>query len=392
MYFGVGMLDSCTYYAILTVMRQAFKFEFFRSKRNKNLDRTINVSAHIWNHSVSCHRRYYRMFGKTLPANLLQKHLARHRNGRFPHWQNVGSQSVQAVVDRLYRGWQAWFRHETKRPPTFRSRKKYKSFTLKQAGWKLLGNGKIKIQGHTYRFNQSREILGIVKTVTISRDTTGRYYLSFSCDQVPQPEAFVKIGETAGADFGLKTFLTLSTGEKIDSPQVLKHSLRELRSANRKLSRKQKGSNSRKKARLELSRLHRDIANLRSDWHWKTAYSLTEDFDALFFEDLNLRGMQKLWGRKVSDIGFGDFLNKEEWLCVKYGRGFVKIPRFEPTTKLMSCCGHIQSVALSEREVVCKNCGAIHDRDINAARNIKELGRRLWLGADSKPSSEAVCV
>jgi putative transposase len=110
------------------------------------------------------------------------------------------------------------------------------------------------------------------------------------------------------------------------------------------------------------------------------------------FEDLNLNGMKALWGRKVSDLGFGDFLKKQEWLCSKYGRGFVKIPRFEPTTKLMGCCGHIQSVELSEREVTCKNCGTIHDRDINAARNIKELGRRLWLEADSKTSSEAVCV
>ena len=318
------MLDSHTQYAILRLMRQAFKFEFFRSKRNKNLDRTINVSAHIWNHSVACHRRYYKMFGKTLPANLLQKHLAHHRNGRFSHWRNVGSQSVQAVVDRLYRGWQAWFKHEIKHPPTFRSRNKYKSFTLKQAGWKLLENGRIKIQGRTYRFYQSREIQGIVKTVTISRDTTDRYYLSFSCDQVPQPEAFVKIGETAGLDFGLKTFLTLSTGEKIDSPQVLKHSLRELRSANRKLSRKQKGSISRKKARLELARLHRNIANLRSDWHWKTSYSLTQEYDALLFEDLNIKAMQILWGRKISDLGFSDFIKKQEWLCSKYGRGFVR--------------------------------------------------------------------
>jgi putative transposase len=373
-------------------MRQAFKFQLMRTRRTKYLDRTIDVAAHIWNHSVALHRRYYRLFGKGLKRNQLQKHLAKLRQARFEHWQLVDSQAVQQVTDRLYRGWDAWFKHEIKRPPTFRARRKYKSFTLKQSGWKLVGPGKLRIQGRVYRFHQSREILGDIKTVTISRDTTSRYYVSFSCADVPQPEPLVKTGQATGADFGLRTFLTLATGEKVVAPQPFKHALREVRRAHQVLSRRQKGGKSRRRAVRLLAGVYRRIANQRAAWHWRTAYDMATRFDALAFEDLNLKGMHALWGRKVSDIGFSDYLLKQEWLCQKYGRLFVKIPRFEPTTKRMHCCGHIQPVSLSERVVVCEGCGSIQDRDINASLNILECGRALWSGVDSKTSAEAVHV
>lgn len=276
--------------AIMKLVRQAFKFQLMRSKRTKHLDRTIDVVAHIWNHAVALHRRYYKLFKKTLKQSQLQRHLAKLRRTRFKHWMLVDSQAVQAVTDRLYRAWDAWFKHEIKRPPTFRARRKYKSFTLKQSGWKILGPGKIRIQGRVYRFHQSREILGTVKTVTVSRDQTGRYYVSFSCAEVPTPEPLVKTGQTTGADFGLKNFLTLSSGERIESSQPLKHALRKLRSVSRNLSRKRKGSNSRRKARRELARVHRQVSNQRKHFHWKTAVDLVKRFDALAFEDLSIAG------------------------------------------------------------------------------------------------------
>jgi putative transposase len=371
-------------------VRQSFKFQLMRSKRTKHLDRTIEIAAHIWNHSVALHRRYYKLFCKTLKQSQLQRHLAKLRRTRFKHWMLVDSQAVQAVTDRLYRAWDAFFKKEIKRPPTFRARKKYKSFTLKQSGWKLIDEGQIRIQGRFYRFHQSREILGTIKTVTISRDATGRHYVSFSCADVPKPEPFVKTGQATGADFGLKTFLALSTGEKIHSPQPLKRALRKLRSANRSLSRKQKGSNSRCKARLRLARVHRQVSNQRKHFHWKTAHGLVVRFDALAFEDLNLVGMKALWGRKVSDLGFSDYLSKQSWICEKYSCLFGQMPRFEPSTKRMSCCGHVQDVAISERVVVCQKCSTVHDRDQNAAQSILEFCRKLWPAADCQTSSEAV--
>ena len=127
------------------MLRQAYQFKVFRSKRLRHLHRTIDVSAEIWNHSVALHRRYYRLFKKTLPKARLQVHLARLRNGKMPHWKAVGSQSVQAISDRLYLGWEAFIKGVIKTPPTFRSARKHRSFRLKQAGYKILGHGRIKL-------------------------------------------------------------------------------------------------------------------------------------------------------------------------------------------------------------------------------------------------------
>jgi putative transposase len=178
---------------------------------------------------------------------------------------------VQAIVERLYLGWEAFFKGDIKRPPTFCKRRKYRSFTLKQAGYKLVGHGRIRILGKAYRFNQSRAITGLVKTINVRRDALRDVYLTFSCDGVPKPEPAPKTGQSAGADFGLKDFLTLSTGEKIAAPLPLKAELRHLRKAQRVLSRKQKGSQARKRARLDVARVHKKVANVRSDWQWKQA-------------------------------------------------------------------------------------------------------------------------
>jgi putative transposase len=366
------------------LVRQTFQFKLFGCKRLRHLDRTINVAAEIWNHAVALHRRYYRLFKKTLPKARLQAHLAKLRNGKMTHWKAVGSQSVQAITDRLYLGWEAFFRGDIKRPPTFRKRRKYRSFTLKQCGYRVLGHGRIRILGRNYRFNQSRAVAGIIKTVTVRRDAVRDIHITFSCDNVPQPEQAPETGLSAGADFGLKDFLTLSTGERIAAPQALKAELRRLRKAQRTLSRKQKGSKSRNRARLHVARVHRKVANVRNDWQWKQSRMLLLTFDMLVFETLNLKAMQQLWGRKVSDLGFADFLSKARWLAMRLGRDLVKIDPWEPSTKTCHLCGYRQDMPLITRTFECRSCGNVEDRDLNAAYNIWEAGRRLRSGASSK--------
>ena len=302
-------------------MRQSFQFKLFRSKRLRHLDRTIDVASEIWNHSVALKNRYYKLYGKGLPKLKLQTHLAKLRNGRKTHWKAVGSQSVQAITDRLYLAWEAFFKGDIKRPPTFCKRRKYRSLTLKQAGYKVLGHGRIKILGRNYRFNQSRPITGGIKTATVRRDALKDIYVTFSCDRVPHPEQAPKTGLTAGADFGLKDFLTLSTGEKIAAPQPLKAKLRHVRKAQRVLSRKQKGSQARQRARLDVARVHKQVANVRNDWQWKQARLLVMVFDLLAFETLRLKAMHQLWGRKVGDLGFADFLLKDAMDGEEAGQG-----------------------------------------------------------------------
>ena len=146
-------------------------------------------------------------------------------------------------------------------------------------------------------------------------------------------------GKSAGFDFGLKTFLTPSDDTKeIDAPLFFKQGVKEIKKASKALSSKKKGSNNRKKARLNLARVHKRIANQRRDYHFKTANQLAEKYDYLFFEDLHIKAMQMMWGRKISDLGFHNFLRIQEHCCKKSGSEIGYIDRFFPSSKLCHVC------------------------------------------------------
>jgi putative transposase len=261
------------------------------------------------------------------------------------------------------------------KPPGFKKVKKYKSFTLKQAGYKFLGGNRVKIGKRVFQFFKSREIEGKIKTVTIKRTPLGELLLVVVTDPVDEPAIKCETGRTAGFDFGLKTFLTCSEGFKIASPQFFKQSIHAIQKANRELSRKVKGSHNREQARLNLCRKHEDIANRRRDWFWKLAHKLTDQFDVLYFEALNLKGMQRLWGKKVSDLAFSEFLSILAWVAQKKGKQVIYRDPWFPSSKMCSHCGHIlDALDLQVREWRCPECHTLHDRDENAAKNIKMGG------------------
>ena len=308
-------------------------------------------------------------------------------HGIRPEWRALGySQGIQQVTDRIYLSYQVFFdsckKEKTsglrKSPPRFRPFRKYKSFTLKQAGWKLdEKNGKVLIGKTWYRYNKSRNIQGIPKTITIKRDNVGDWYIAIACDLgenfIPE-KISPTTGKSAGFDFGLKTFLTSSDGKKHDSNEYLKAYLKELKRKNRNFSIKSKGSRNKSKARKTLARLHRKIANKRRDSHFKLALALIESYDYLFFEDLNLQGMKKLWGRKVSDYGFSEFLMILEHKACEHGKLLYKIDRFFPSSKMCSRCRYLkQELSLKDRIYECQ-CGNKIDRDLNAAKNILREG------------------
>jgi putative transposase len=316
------------------------------------------------------------MWGKHLNCAKLQAHIAKLRK-RNPFWQQVGSQAVQDICQRIEKAYQLFFKHHKKgvRPPGFKKVKKYKSFTLKQAGYKFLGGNRIKIGDKVYQFWKSREIEGKVKTLTVKRNPLGELLLIIVVDSVDEPEIKFETGKTAGFDFGLKTFLTCSEGFKIDSPLFLKQSFNAIRKASRQHFKKQKSSHNREQARKHLCRQHEKIANRRRDWFWKLAHDLIDKFDVLYFETLNLKAMKKLWGRKISDLALGEFLQILEWVAKKKGKHVGFIDRWFPSSKTCSCCGHIlESLDLSTRMWRCPSCQSINDRDENAAVNIKMVG------------------
>ena len=157
-----------------TEVRRTFKYRLYRNKRNKHLYDAINIAGIIWNHSLALSRRYYRLYGKSLSFAFLMRHIAKLRRSvpRFAYWQNLNAQAVQDVVQRLEKAYKRFFVGQGGLP-RFKKVKNYRSFTLKQNGWKLLDGNKIRLLGRNYKFVKSREINGAVKTVTvkISRGT-----------------------------------------------------------------------------------------------------------------------------------------------------------------------------------------------------------------------------
>ena len=170
-------------------------------------------------------------------------------------------------------------------------------------------------------------------------------------------------------------YLTLSTGEKIQHRQPLKQSLTKLRNLHKALSRKEKGSNGWWRAVRRVTHLYRKLANQRKDFHWKLATYLCNTFDSISIETLNLDGMKRLWGRKVSDLAFYQFVEILKSKCIKHNRELRQVGQWTPTSKPCSDCGfHNETLTLSDRQWTCPECGSDHDRDINAAINILRAG------------------
>ncbi|HEY9298868.1 MAG TPA: RNA-guided endonuclease TnpB family protein [Phormidium sp.] len=373
---------------------KTLKLKLYQSKRNRHLKRSINAAGVIYNHCIALHKRYYRMWGKHLNCAKLQSHIAKLRK-RKAFWQTVGSQAVQDICQRIEKAYQLFFKHHQKgvRPPGFKKVRRYKSFTLKQAGYKFLGGNRIKIGNRVYQYWNSREIEGTVKTLTIKRTTLGELFMVVVVDSVEEPETKVETSRIAGFDFGLKTFLTCSDGTKIESPQFLKQSLNAIKKANRQHSKKRKGSANRERARLNLVRKYEDVVNRRSDWFWKLAHELTDKFDMLCFETLNLKGMQRLWGRKISDLAFGEFLQILEWVAKKKNKQVIFVDQWYPSSKTCNHCGHVlKKLDLNTREWRCPSCQNVNDRDENAAKNICAFGASTVKLGDVRQAMPAIAV
>lgn len=368
-------------------MRKTFQYKLYRSKHNKRLHHQINIGGVIHNHCIALHRRYYRRYKKSLSLSQMQTHIAKLKKlAKYSWWKQLGSQAIQDIARRIDKGYQRFFQNVKDRTngktvrriglPSFRKVRKAKSFTLYQCcGWKLLKKNRLKIGSTIYKFAKSREIEGIIKTVTIKRDALGDLYVYFSCLLDEQPITRAMTGHSAGFDFGLTTYLTGSDGTTITAPQPFKRSLKTIAKANRVLAHKVKGSHNRRQAQRQLARVHKRVAHQREAFHWETARTLCLRYDVIILETLNLRGMKALWGRKVSDLGFASFIDILHHVATKTGTIIQHIGPWFPSTKLCSVCGCInQEITLRDRTWMCPDCGTAHQRDYNAALNIFREG------------------
>ncbi len=337
-------------------------------------------------HILLLSRRYYRMFGKNLSAYRLNAHVAKLKKTTKPHWKDLPSQVVQDVVLRYGKSQDAFFQNIEDRKagkttrkvgkPKIKPRHKYSSMTFTQAGYEIQGHRiKINCIDTWFSFHKHREIKGVIKTITLKRDRCGDYWICFSCENVDASEPKPKTGKSAGFDYGNKTFLTSDAGDKIESPLFFTQSLNKLRTLCKALSRKVVGSGNWYRALRALVRHYRKVACQRKDWQWKLATQLCTEYDILIFETLNIDGMKRLWGRKVSDHAFYQFMQILEQKCAKHGKALQRISRWTATTKPCSDCGYKnETLTLEDRQWTCPECGSHHDRDVNAAINIKQAG------------------
>jgi putative transposase len=294
---------------------------------------------------------------------------------------------VQACQDarRAYRNWFDSLSGQRKGcrigHPRFRSKRGRQSIRLTRNGFVLHGERLYIAKIGDIRVRWSRPLSSEPSSVTVIKDPDGRYYASFVVEREASPLS--ACGREIGVDVGLDRLAVTSDGEIIANPRFLRAKQRHLARAQRALCRKQKGSMNRARARRRVAVLHRKIRETRLDHAHKTALRLVRDNQAVYAEDLAITGLARTrLARSVHDAGWAQFLRLLGEKAEYYGRTFARIGRFEPTSQVCSACGHKDGPKpLSVRAWTCPACDAVHDRDVNAARNILAAGRADRLNA-----------
>jgi putative transposase len=360
-------------------MMKAYRFRLYPTKAQaEQLNQHIGSCRFVYNWALDQKIKTYEQTGKSLSRFDINKLIPvlKHSN----EWLGeVNSQSLQGMTKQVESAFTRFFR-EKKGFPHFKSKKNpMQSFPVPQHYTvnfetdivKLPKIGEVKAVLH-------RNFEGELKTATISRSCTGEYFISILVEnnaKLPAKQLFTE-DTTVGIDVGIKDFAVLSTGEKVENPKYLKSSLQRLKVLQKRVSRKQKGSKNRVKAKQRLAVLHEKITNQRNDFQNKLSSRLISENQAIALETLNVKGMQKNHhlAQAIGDSAWSSFVTKLEYKAEWYGKTILRIGRFEPSSKLCNVCGfHNSELTLKDRVWTCPDCKTKHDRDINAAINIKKF-------------------
>ena len=355
--------------------------------QQRALAQTFGCARVVFNDALSARQAAYEAGGPYISDAELSQRLTAAKGTPERAWLGEVSAVVlqQALAD-LNAAWRNFFASVTGKrkgpkagPPRFRSRKDSRQavrFT-KNSRFAVLGNGRLrlpKIGDVPVRW--SRPLPSAPSSVTVIRDAAGRFFASFVVEVSPQP--LPETDAECGIDLGLGYFAVLDDGTKVAAPGFLRRAEKKLKKAQRDLSRKQKGSANREKARVRVARAHAKVTDARRDFHHKLSTAIIRDNQAVYVEDLAVKGLARTrLAKSVHDAGWSAFTSMLEYKAALYGGEFRRIGRFEPTSQVCSSCGARDGPKpLHVRAWECRSCGAVHDRDVNAARNIAALGRR----------------
>jgi putative transposase len=317
----------------------------------------------------------------------------------FPWYGEVSARVARNAIEDLDAAFSHFFRRVKAKQkmgggygyPTFKKKGLNDSFAMREAQ-KFSVNGKhLRIEKCPGRvpMRQALRFNGSTKQVTVSQQA-GRFYAAILVDADNYDTKQQARAPIVGVDFGLTTLATLSDGTKTPSNRKLRDNLRRLKRRQRRMASKQRSSNRRAKAKLSIARLHQRIANQRRSVLHELSDALTRSFDTIVIEDLNVRGMVKnhSLALSVSDAGFGTLRTMLEYKARLRGNTIILADRFFPSSKTCSCCGSVNAdVVLGVSAWTCPDCGAAHDRDINAAKNLEAYGLHTF-AADLKRTQE----
>jgi putative transposase len=365
-----------------TNMLKAYKYRIYPSETQKqHFVQAMGCARYIYNKGLELKIQHYEQTGKSLsyfdmnsPNGMLIKAKQEHDWLSFPY-----SQSLQMSLRNLDNAFQRFFKKKSGFPK-FKSKHDKQSLQYPQRVWVDFKRSKIKIpKAGEVLCVFDRKFEGKIKTCTVSRTPTDKFYVSIMVDNdqpLPNKQAINEL-DSIGIDLGLKHFATLSDGAKIDNPKYLSKLLARLKVLQRRASKKVLGSNNRRKANLKVARLHEVISNQRNDFLHKLSSKIISENQTIILEDLNVAGMLKnhKLAQSISDVSWSKFIvflkYKAEW----YGKNIIQIGQFEPSSKLCSDCGWKNTnLSLKDREWHCPECNSYHDRDTNAAINIKKFG------------------
>ncbi len=363
----------------MVVVKRSYQFRFYPTEEQAhNLACTFGCARFIYNWALNSRKRAYFDHGQKLKTSDISAALTALKKEEAMAWlRDVSSVPLQQALRHLDVAYTNFFEGRANYP-AFKKKHHAQSVTYTDNAFTLKGD-QLTLAKH-------KEPLKIVwsrnaptgakpSSVTVSKDKSGRYFVSLLVEEDIQP--LPEVEQQVGLDVGLKSMVVLSTGEAVDNPQYYVKAEKQLARAQRRHARKQKGSKNRDKSRKKVARLHAKIADKRKDYQHKLSTRIIRENQTVCVESLAVKNMLKnhCLAKAISDIGWGEFIRQLEYKAKWYGRTFIKIDRFYPSSKTCSACGEVlEALTLDVREWVCQSCGVCHDRDVNAACNILAEG------------------
>lgn len=361
-------------------MLKAYKYRIYPNQKQAiAFEQHFGCVRFVYNWALALQNRYYKIFGKSLSRSKIQSQLVKKKKtGKFAWLNEVNSQSLLNALLNVHTAFTNFFKGRAKFP-RFKSKKiPQRSYQCPQHCTINFEQGIInlpKIKGIKTVF--SREFVGNIKTVTISKTATGKYHASILVDTdsiLPTPTT-IEPSLTVGIDLGISHLLNLSDGSKFDNPKHLANASKRLAIQQKIFARKQKQSKNHQKQKLAVARIYQKVRNQRLDLHHKITHKLICENQATSYalEDLGVKNMVKnrKLAKAINDVGLGQFVTLLTYKANWHGKNILKVNRFFASSKICSHCHHkLDSLPLSVRNWACPSCQAEHDRDTNAANNI----------------------